>query len=392
MSVPPSPTSASTKVWLALFVFLFLSGMRAVAHPVAQGSLELRVRPGLVEARFRISNEQVFVASTFGSRGAASATLDELWREHAPYVLAHVQLLADGAALHGEVTGVTPSDDHTVKGFGVYEFRFPLPSPDPHRITVGENLLNEIEFAPGNPWEATFVTRLVQDGRIVREGALLSARQPVEWTLDSNATPSADRPPVLSQSRLAGDYFRHGVWHILGGWDHLLFMSGLVLAVASFWDLVKVVTAFTVAHTVTLTLATLHLVNLPRAFVEPMIAASIVVVAAQNLFTPSQTHGWPRLAIAFGFGLFHGLGFAGGLLEAMAGLPGTAIATAIAAFSVGVETGHQIVVLPLFGMLAFFRRLDSRALHAPSWSPRARCVGSALVLLAGLYYLQLALR
>ena len=126
--------------------------------------------------------------------------------------------------------------------------------------------------------------------------------------------------------------------HILTGWDHLLFMSALVLAAVTFGDLVKVVTAFTLAHTITLTLSVLDIVRLSPRIVEPMIAASIVFVAVQNVFWPKRTRGWGRMAVAFGFGLFHGLGFAGGFSRRCKGLPGLAISIAIAAFSLGVET------------------------------------------------------
>ena len=162
---------------------------------------------------------------------------------------------------------------------------------------------------------------------------------------------------MLDRGRVFREYLRHGVFHILTGYDHMLFMAALVLAVTSLGDLVKVVTAFTVAHTITLSLAVLRLVNLPAHIVEPMIAASIVVVALQNIFWPRQTHGWSRLAIAFGFGLFHGLGFAGGLLDAMSELPAVAIALAITAFSIGVELGHQAVVIPIYSGLALARRV-----------------------------------
>ena len=91
----------------------------------------------------------------------------------------------------------------------------------------------------------------------------------------------------------------------------------------------KVVTAFTLAHTLTLTLAALNLVRLPERVVEPLIAASIVFVAVQNLFWPRRSRGWIRLGAAFFFGLFHGLGFAGGLLEAMQGMRGAVVLLAI---------------------------------------------------------------
>jgi hypothetical protein len=106
-------------------------------------------------------------------------------------------------------------------------------------------------------------------------------------------------------------FFYHGVRHILTGYDHLLFIGALVLAANTFWELVKVVTAFTLAHTITLTLAAFDLVHLPQQVIEPLISASIVFVALQNVFWPGRTTGWSRLGVAFFFGLFHGLGFAG---------------------------------------------------------------------------------
>src|SRR6185295_16683126 len=99
---------------------------------------------------------------------------------------------------------------------------------------------------------------------------------------------------------------------------------------------------------ITLTLSVLNLVRLPGHVVEPIIALSIVFVALQNVFWPEQTRGITRLAVAVFFGLFHGLGFAGGLLDAMQGMAGLTIGLAIVAFSLGVEIGHQVVVIPVF--------------------------------------------
>src|SRR3977135_4416913 len=83
--------------------------------------------------------------------------------------------------------------------------------------------------------------------------------------------------------------------------------------------------------------------------------ASIIFVALQNVFWPERTGGWTRLAVAFFFGLFHGLGFAGGLLEAMQGMSSNALVLAILGFSAGVEVGHQVVVLPTFCALKLAR-------------------------------------
>jgi hypothetical protein len=226
----------------------------------------------------------------------------------------------------------------------------------------------------------------------VQEARLLTPNQPIDWPLDWSAGAVTPNAPLISKGGIFRDYLQHGMHHILVGWDHLLFMAVLVLAVASVWDLILVVTAFTVAHTITLILATLGWVNLPSSIVEPMIAGSIVAVALQNIFAPRQTRGWPRLAVAFGFGLFHGLGFAGGLLDAMQELPGIAMATAIAAFSIGVELGHQVVALPLFGVVMLFRRIDRTAPEGGVVARRVRVLGSVCIGLAGLFYLGAALR
>jgi hydrogenase/urease accessory protein HupE len=185
------------------------------------------------------------------------------------------------------------------------------------------------------------------------------------------------------------DYFTFGVRHILTGYDHLLFITALVLAAASLWDLIKVVSAFTLAHTITLTLSVLNLVTLNERIVEPMIAASIVFVALQNVLWPRQRTGWSRLAIAFAFGLFHGLGFAGGLKEAMSCMPGSTLGAGLGGFSAGVEAGHQVVVLPLFALMYTVRNLPTAA-AARSRSAIAERIlryGSCAILVAGAWFL-----
>ena len=189
-----------------------------------------------------------------------------------------------------------------------------------------------------------------------------------------------------------GDYLRHGINHILTGYDHLLFISALVLATRQLWDLLKVVTAFTIAHTITLALAALNLIHLPGRIVEPMIAASIVFVALQNVFWPKTARGWGRLGAAFFFGLFHGLGFAGGLLDAMREMQVSSTLLAILAFSLGVELGHQMIVLPLFAALKAARQTRSDLEAKERLSLVAQRVGSAAVSLAGMFYLFVALR
>jgi len=164
------------------------------------------------------------------------------------------------------------------------------------------------------------------------------------------------------------------------------------LSVRSLWELAKVITAFTLAHSITLALSAFDLFRLPPPVVEPVIAASIIFVSFQNVFWPERTRGWTRLAVAFFFGLFHGLGFAGALLEAMQGMSSNALVLAILGFSAGVEVGHQVVVLPTFCALKLargWRRVadqnEARTLRISRWA-------SAAISLAGMVYLGAALR
>jgi hydrogenase/urease accessory protein HupE len=167
---------------------------------------------------------------------------------------------------------------------------------------------------------------------------------------------------------VAKDYFVLGVEHILLGIDHLLFVFGLMLVVADAWLLVKTVTAFTVAHSVTLALATLSLVHVPGAAVEATIALSIVFLAVEIVHArrgrPGFAHRLPWL-VAFVFGLLHGFGFAGALADV--GLPPDDIPLALLFFNLGVEAGQLAFIAALIALYATVRRLaafDLRRLDA----------------------------
>jgi hydrogenase/urease accessory protein HupE len=176
---------------------------------------------------------------------------------------------------------------------------------------------------------------------------------------DHGATGWAALWPVLS------DYGRLGVEHILLGFDHLCFVLALALLVKGRRRLVATITAFTLAHSITLALATLGLTNLPIAPVEATIALSIVLVCAEVLQgSDSMTRRFPWL-VAFSFGLLHGFGFASALREV--GLPGDRLPAALFGFNLGVELGQLAVVLAAVegaALLAHFKLVRP-------WMPRA---------------------
>ncbi|HEV2840357.1 MAG TPA: HupE/UreJ family protein [Chthoniobacterales bacterium] len=163
----------------------------------------------------------------------------------------------------------------------------------------------------------------------------------------------------------AGGYFRLGVEHILFGIDHLLFVLALVLIVRGVGLLVKTITAFTVAHSITLGLATLGYVHVPSAPVEAAIALSIVFVASEILRRRRGERGLTERApwlVAGTFGLLHGFGFAGALSEV--GLPGNDIPLALLFFNLGVEAGQLAFVVVALGVIESLRRI-----RLPEWAP-----------------------
>ncbi|RKH56268.1 HupE/UreJ family protein [Corallococcus llansteffanensis] len=151
-------------------------------------------------------------------------------------------------------------------------------------------------------------------------------------------------------------FIRMGVEHIFTGYDHLVFLLGLLLAGSSLRRLLVVVTSFTVAHSISLALAALSVVSLPSRWVESAIALSIIVVAALNLM---GSKGDKRWMLAFGFGLIHGFGFASALGEL--GLSRSELTGALFGFNVGVELGQAALVLVALPLLVLLRR--SRFAH-----------------------------
>jgi hypothetical protein len=147
-----------------------------------------------------------------------------------------------------------------------------------------------------------------------------------------------------------------GVEHILTGYDHLLFLLALLALGGSFSYLLKVVTAFTVAHSVTLTLATLDIISLPPRLIESFIALSIAYVAAENLWRKREKAERWRWGLTFAFGLIHGMGFAG-ILQEMA-IPKPSLVASLVSFNIGVELGQLAFMSAAFLVLTLFKRFS----------------------------------
>jgi hypothetical protein len=218
---------------------------------------------------------------------------------------------------------------------------------------------------------------------------LLQVRYPdgVKTGVLSPAQPGVTLDPAQRSSWMQfAEYWREGVWHIWIGFDHILFLVALLLPSVLWWedgrwrpvasfrrvllDVAGVVTAFTVAHSITLSLAVLGWVSLPSRLVESAIAATVVLAALNNLYPLVQTRRW---LLAFALGLIHGFGFASVLVDL--GLPAGSVALALAGFNLGVETGQLAIVAALLP-LAFLVR--------GSWFYRKAALGLGSALVAGL--------
>jgi len=201
------------------------------------------------------------------------------------------------------------------------------------------------------------------------------------WVREGEASatyPLAGDVAAATRTAVFSQYLVLGFTHILPkGLDHMLFVLGLFLLSTRLAPLLWQVTAFTLAHSITLALSMYGVIALSPAIVEPLIAASIVAVAVENLLT-ARLHAW-RVFVVFGFGLLHGLGFAGVLTEI--GLPRDEFVTGLIAFNVGVEGGQLAVIALAFLAVGYWFR------HRPWYRARVVLPLSALIALTGAYWM-----
>jgi len=226
---------------------------------------------------------------------------------------------------------------------------------------------------PYDPIHQTFIN-IYEDDELTLQAILDASRQQVEYYGGT------------TQGRLAvvRTFVLSGIEHIMIGPDHILFLIGLLLLGGTLAKLALIVTAFTIGHSITLSLAALDILSPPAYFIEPLIALTIVVVGADNLLVlraaPEQgkTATDIRVWLAAVFGLIHGFGFAYVLKEF--GLPQAALGWSLFAFNLGVEIGQLLIVVVVAGALILLRKRSDRAARAVA------TVGSIAVIAAGVYW------
>jgi hydrogenase/urease accessory protein HupE len=227
--------------------------------------------------------------------------------------------------------------------------------PSDSRLTLHFPMMDRLP-----PGHRDYVSATDENGKTVIE-KLVGVNDP-DPVLDVRPASAEDGSAAEDVPPTFWGFLKLGIAHIWTGYDHLLFLFGLLVVCRSFRSIVAIISCFTVAHSITLALATLNVVNVPSRIVEPMIAASIFYVGIENLIRRgAEPRG--RWALTFGFGLIHGFGFASVLRELGVGSGGHGLAMPLFTFNLGVEVGQisiAAIVLPIVWQLrkseAFVRR------------------------------------
>ena len=370
----PSLLRASLLVSL-LALLLALCAAPAMAHKPSDSYLSLTVNGQQVDGQWDIALRDLDMAIGLDADGNGALTWNEVRARHgdiAAYALSRLKLAVhDGGACPLIVTAHL-LDDHSDGAYAVLKLQARCPV-DVQTLDVDYALLFDID-----PQHKGLLR--------LENGALTST---------AIFAPDSARQSLhvagASRWRQFADYVKHGVWHIWIGFDHILFLLSLLLPAVLVWrdgawhggaglraaviDVLKIVTAFTLAHSITLSLATLGVLALPSRLVESAIAASVALAALNNLWPLFQRR---RALAAFAFGLIHGFGFASVLLDL--GLPASSLLLSLVGFNAGVELG-QLGIVALFLPLAFAARNSlfyrKAVLHG----------GSALILLIALLWL-----
>ncbi|MGE5638934.1 MAG: HupE/UreJ family protein [Clostridia bacterium] len=333
-----------------LLVLLLATCGAAEAHKPSDSYLTLFADGGSLRGQWDIALRDLEFAIGLDANGDGAITWGELKakrREAEAYAFSRLRLLADAQPCTSVPQDLLV-DDHTDGAYAVLRFTAQCPAPRYAEVGIEYSLFFDLD-----PTHRGLVR--VERGSDSVTG-VLSPEKP------------ALRIGAEGRSRLRqfADYVGEGVWHIWKGFDHILFLLSLLLPSVfilvdnrwapavrfkdTFWDVVRVATAFTLAHSITLSLAALSIVQLPSRLVESTIAFSVVVAALNNIWPLVHERRW---LVAFGFGLVHGFGFASVLADL--GLPRDALLLALVGFNVGVEIG-QLAIISAFLPLAYALR------------------------------------
>jgi hydrogenase/urease accessory protein HupE len=339
-------------LWGSLLIILFV--IAADGHDLQASWTIVRFRPDMVELKVRMAADTV--RSLIQDQAPQATFEPENFEKVRPLLKEFAkdlyEVTAGGQRLVALQSEVVVIEDNL-------EFRLVYPRPASGPLHLKANYLNRV--IPGYFAHVNVTDEAEQP----LSSQILKADAPsMEAELPSEASRRADSARGASFKT----FLKLGVEHILTGYDHLLFLCGLLVACRRFSSMAVIITCFTLAHSITLALAALDLITIPGRVVEPLIAASIIFVGLENLLRRDEPR-W-RWALTFAFGLIHGFGFASVLKEVGLGSAGLGLLVPLFSFNLGVELGQiavTAIVLPLLwwlGRLAVYERYGRQAISA----------------------------
>ncbi|MBI2948361.1 MAG: HupE/UreJ family protein [Verrucomicrobia bacterium] len=358
-----STPGALHRLWKIGLIFFLLSGS-AVAHNPDTSYTRIKVFPTELEFRFTFDVTTLLSVADLDANRDRRVTLEELFQNALviqKFLREHISISFDSTKadfgepeppVFSENAQFVPEKDYH-QTLAHFVFRKAI-----REMPTAFTLLFDIFDQLGE--RHTNLTSIEQNGQ--RDEGIVFTRFEPDYLYDTTV--------FAPLSDLLLRFLKLGVKHIFLGYDHILFLLALVV-VSRFWDLVKIITAFTVAHTITLILAALELVRLPPRLIETAIAVTIMYVALENLWAKEARHRW---VLTFAFGLVHGFGFANVLREL--GLPAKGVIRCLLSFNVGVELGQIGIVLLVLPVALW--------LGKQSFSQNARVTASLLIFLFGL--------
>jgi HupE / UreJ protein len=343
------PGHVILQVVLTTIAFSMAIILPVSAHKSSDSYLSLRLDGTEIAGQWDIALRDLDYALDLDGNYDGIITWGELRANHAviaQYMLSHLTLQSDGNVCKARATEHLV-DDHSDGTYEVLRFSADC-GMSVQKLDVSYDFF--FDFDP----QHRGLLRLESNGQTFT--TVFSPSQKV-WRLEGSGP---------NWGREFADYFKEGVWHIWTGFDHILFLCALLFpsvltyrsgkwsALSDFGDALrnvfKIVTAFTLAHSITLSLAVLGFIAIPSRLVESAIAISVIAAALNNIWPLVQGRLW---AVAFGFGLVHGLGFANVLSEL--GLPSGALGVALVGFNLGVEAGQLAIVCAVLPLAYHFR-------------------------------------
>ena len=351
-----------------IVALLVLYSTWCFAHPPGLSSLDVSINVAQVDVKVTFALQDIEAFSPMDSD--LDADVSDAEREAAKPAIAklmseQLRIVIDGQDLKPTEFGGVSFDSQNNA-----QVTFSYAAVPQKQLQIQSNFLSLLPDG-----HQQFLTVRIAEGRVLQEKMLgkLNLGSVLELGVSE-----ADEAEKLSLFSTFSDFFKLGVEHIVTGYDHLLFLFALLAVTHSFWPAIKIITFFTVAHSITLAFAGLNIVELPSSFVEPFIAATIIYVAVENIIRGDHPKG--RHWLTFGFGLVHGFGFAGVLREMDISSGEAGILMPLLSFNLGIETGQIVVASMVLPMIWW---LNNRVETAEKFLKGC----SFLVSLMGLYWL-----